>query len=428
MKTRLLLLLTAFILTSSLCNQSVAQVNVNDSLALVDLYNSTNGPNWTKHTNWLTASPVSTWFGVLTDEWNRVNDLELSGNKLVGTLPPSICHLTELLYYLDLSRNKISGPIPDSIGNLILLRNLNLSENPLSGHLPVSLGNMSLLNLRINNTNIDGTIPASINNSRSSLNVIDLSHNKLTGAVPNLDKLTNLAELYLYNNQLSGTLSFLKANYPNLYTVDLSYNRFTQPTNVRSGPNLPHLSIKLNSNSFTFNGLEYIATHAASSLYSNQRMIPMHNTNGVLSVYAGGTLANNTYTWYKVGGTSVSTVGDSSFAPSESGQYYADITNAVADKLILHTDTVSVSVSPAANSVKLSVYPNPAVNTIQINGLPKESGAKITIADFSGFVWMNTTSKNGGTMRCDVSRLKRGNYVVTVSNGRDVKTVQFVKQ
>jgi len=31
-----------------------------DSLALVALYNSTDGPNWTDNTNWLTA-PVSQW-------------------------------------------------------------------------------------------------------------------------------------------------------------------------------------------------------------------------------------------------------------------------------------------------------------------------------------------------------------------------------
>jgi hypothetical protein len=36
--------------------------NVNDSLALVDLYNSTNGPSWTIHNNWLTG-PVKKLVG-----------------------------------------------------------------------------------------------------------------------------------------------------------------------------------------------------------------------------------------------------------------------------------------------------------------------------------------------------------------------------
>ncbi len=58
---------TLFCLVFALCaniNTSHAQVNVQDSLALVDLYNSTNGPNWNNHTNWLTKNPVSTWYGV----------------------------------------------------------------------------------------------------------------------------------------------------------------------------------------------------------------------------------------------------------------------------------------------------------------------------------------------------------------------------
>ena len=44
-----------------------AQVNVQDSLALVDLYNSTGGPNWANQDNWL-AGTVSTWYGILVTE------------------------------------------------------------------------------------------------------------------------------------------------------------------------------------------------------------------------------------------------------------------------------------------------------------------------------------------------------------------------
>ncbi|MBX2922196.1 MAG: hypothetical protein KF746_08395 [Chitinophagaceae bacterium] len=50
--------------------QTPAQVNVQDSLALVDLYNSTDGPDWVQNANWL-AGPVSTWHGVT----NRAQEL-----------------------------------------------------------------------------------------------------------------------------------------------------------------------------------------------------------------------------------------------------------------------------------------------------------------------------------------------------------------
>ena len=39
---------------------------VADSLALVELYNSTGGPNWTNKTNWLNG-PVSTWNDLILD-------------------------------------------------------------------------------------------------------------------------------------------------------------------------------------------------------------------------------------------------------------------------------------------------------------------------------------------------------------------------
>ena len=67
MKTLFTRLFLAFII--SIPTASVkAQVDINDSLVLVDLYNSTNGPGWLHHKNWL-RGPVSTWQGItLTDD------------------------------------------------------------------------------------------------------------------------------------------------------------------------------------------------------------------------------------------------------------------------------------------------------------------------------------------------------------------------
>jgi len=64
MKMKSLLFCCVFALCANMYTAK-AQVNVQDSLALVDLYNSTNGPNWSNHTNWLTKAPVSTWYGKL---------------------------------------------------------------------------------------------------------------------------------------------------------------------------------------------------------------------------------------------------------------------------------------------------------------------------------------------------------------------------
>ncbi|MFC1547459.1 hypothetical protein ACFL5M_02910, partial [Candidatus Neomarinimicrobiota bacterium] len=102
-----------------------------DSLALVALYNSTDGANWTDDTNWLSAdSALDTWYGV-TVSGGRVTKLHLFQNLLTGPLPTEIGDLTGLTW-LYLANNQLSGPIPASIGNLTGLQSLVLdADNPI---------------------------------------------------------------------------------------------------------------------------------------------------------------------------------------------------------------------------------------------------------------------------------------------------------
>src|ERR1044072_5382653 len=72
-----------------------AQVNKNDSLALVDLYKTTNGQNWDDNAKWLTKNPVNTWYGI-TVTGKRVTGIKLNYNNLTDSLPPSIGNLAEL--------------------------------------------------------------------------------------------------------------------------------------------------------------------------------------------------------------------------------------------------------------------------------------------------------------------------------------------
>jgi len=182
MKNYIILISLLFATTANTINTLKAQaVDVNDSMALVDLYNSTNGSGWYNNTNWLTTNPVSTWEGVEVTN-NRVTRIDLYSNNLTGTLPSSIGNL-EMLERLFLSSNQLNGAIPASIGNLETLERLYLSSNQLSGTIPASISNLdNLSELNLSSNQLSGDIPASIGN------------------------LANLSELNLYSNQLSGAI------------------------------------------------------------------------------------------------------------------------------------------------------------------------------------------------------------------------------
>ncbi|MGI8950486.1 MAG: hypothetical protein ACR2FN_02765 [Chitinophagaceae bacterium] len=158
-------ILTAIIVSVLLFSSTkiLAQVNVQDSLALVDLYDSTNGQNWTNQTNWLTSAPVSTWYGVTTIS-GRVSDIHLADNKLNGYIPSSLHNLHNLIV-LVLVYNHLTGNIPPSLGNLSNLQDLGLNGNQLSGNVPSSLGNLSNLHvLTLDQNQLSGNIPSSLGN------------------------------------------------------------------------------------------------------------------------------------------------------------------------------------------------------------------------------------------------------------------------
>jgi Fibronectin type III domain/Secretion system C-terminal sorting domain len=101
-------------------------------------------------------------------------------------------------------------------------------------------------------------------------------------------------------------------------------------------------SLNLSNNRFTFDGMELIAQKFPFAVYSPQAIMPVYQNNEGLSVSTGGTLSNNTYKWYQVGEVGNTTVvGDSVFQPSQSGKYFAAVTNSICTKLTLNTDTIS---------------------------------------------------------------------------------------
>ena len=94
-----------------------------DTIALMALYNSTDGDNWTNNANWGSSLPLDDWYNVNTGADGRVTYLALWSNNLRGTLPAELGDLDQMTE-LPLQDNHLTGSIPDlgRLTNLTLLR------------------------------------------------------------------------------------------------------------------------------------------------------------------------------------------------------------------------------------------------------------------------------------------------------------------
>ena len=219
-----------------------AQVNTQDSLALVALYDSTSG---LQGSNWLTTAPVSTWAGIGVDASNRVDSINLSVYQLSGTIPPSLGDLINLKY-LNFYGNQLSGIVPSSFGNLVNLTYLVLGYNNLTGAIPTLLGNVTnLSHLDLSFNNFTDIIPSSLGNLKN-LKFLNFSVNKLNGSIPSsLGNLINLQSLYLANNQLSDSIPSSMGNLTNLTDLEFGGNQLSGsiPSSLSNLTNLIDLQL-----------------------------------------------------------------------------------------------------------------------------------------------------------------------------------------
>ena len=207
--------------------EAVSAIPVSECEALVALYNSTDGPNWTYHTNWMENNQPGTWYGVTVTD-GHVTELDLYNNNLVGSMPSELVLLSSLTS-LHLGYNyNMSGVIPAWLGSMTNLQYLNLFFAGLSGTIPPEIGSLTnLTHLYLSWNSLVGDIPSSIGNL-TNLRFLDLSWNQLTGPFPEqLTSMTKMRELSLENNQFSGALPSWLGSFTSLQQLFLGKNEFS---------------------------------------------------------------------------------------------------------------------------------------------------------------------------------------------------------
>ncbi|MCU0357847.1 MAG: Ig-like domain-containing protein [Cyclobacteriaceae bacterium] len=422
--------------------QVKAQVLPSDSLALVALYNATNGANWTNRTNWLTGR-VGTWYGITVSR-GRVTQINMnpvnppfSGNNLTGTLPTTLGSLTGLTS-LDLAYNKISGPIPPQLGNLTSLIFLNLSNAQLSGTIPAELGNLNnLLVLLLNNNQLSGTIPSQLGNLLQ-VNQINLTFNQLSGTIGTL---TNLVFLRLNQNGFIGSLPFSIGNLNKLQELLLNDNQLSgdvpsglgtvttlinfqlQNNNISGLPPLSRSTLRrLNvaNNLLTFEdiepniGIEFFT-------YSPQKPVPPGETQTIIvgnpftrSFTIGGTA--NQYQWRKNGtlinGATSNLFTIPSVSLTDAGTFVLFTTNTLVPGLTLQTEpTILNVIGIPVTGITLS----PTTLILSVGGATGTLTATISPANASNkaVTWTSSNPSIASVTNGVLSPLSGGTTIIT---------------
>ncbi|XP_073145259.1 receptor-like protein EIX2 [Henckelia pumila] len=196
--------------------------------------------------------------------------VDISNARISDTIQTSLWNSSTCFRFLKMPYNQISGIPPDF--SCLSFQYLDLSSNEFNGSLPLLGQYLEFVNLAGNK--FSGTLANTCN--ASSLKVLDLSDNQLTGDLPHcLVYLTSLQYLNFANNFLSGEipkslchLNFISSlhlrnnefggEFPKalrecnaLLVLDLGENNFSGDIPVWIGSSLPYLVVlSLKSNGF----------------------------------------------------------------------------------------------------------------------------------------------------------------------------------
>jgi len=392
----------------------------------------------------------------LLQNFNNIKTLDLSNLGLIS-IPAKITAFTNL-ETLILDNNPIPASAFGNIANHPKLTNLSLSGLQLA-QIPTQVSQLTqLVSLNLSNNNITeqnssglstltnlvwlslennqlAQIPSQIPQLKK-LQTLNLGRNKISGGVSLLTGLTNLQQLFLNNNLLSGNFPSEFLAMPKLLMLNLNSNQLSGDLNDRLPP-ITHLS----NNRFNKTQLSnYVVDYNVQTDldYSPQRYDDLKEVLGVIGQPAklDQSLSGSdyTFTWYKnLDQKTNTTTADLNFASVEESDYatytaeaytYSVLDNSVVFDLSLFREPISlVKVLGTEESAKyFNIYPNPTSEFLNIVST-KYDIQKVHIYDLSG-KQMVSESKS----RIDVSKLPSGVYMLIIKTQEGNKNFKFIKQ
>lgn len=258
-------------------------------------------------------------------------------------------------------------------------------------------------------------------------------------------KNTRVTEIHLDDNNLNGNIPTSIGHLVKLQRLNVSGNILHNsiPSSIHNLENLNYLDLSYNH--FTFDGIELVAQKFPFAVYSPQANISVHQSGNTLSVYAGGTLSNDTYTWFYLGKKikkntaekedSTIVKGDSVFYPEKKGLYFVKVTNSIATQLTLFSDTIycdphltsliALTINVSQQSRKTNeffVYPNPSKNVLYIK---TKSNSTVSLLNASAQILQRSIINGKGSI--NISDLAVGLYYLRNNTTGIVQKIIIVR-
>ncbi|KAI9200988.1 hypothetical protein LWI28_016161 [Acer negundo] len=179
--------------------------------------------------SWVSSGNMSNFMGITCNSDGFVKEIELSNQKLTGTLPlDSICQL-QYLDKLSFGFNSLYGSVLKELNNCTKLQYLDLGNNFFSGSFP-SISYLSELRFfYLNNSGVSGVFPWKSLENMTNLVVLSLGDNSFnpTPFPKEVVKLNKLNWLYLSNCSLEGRILQGIGNLTELVNLELSDNNIS---------------------------------------------------------------------------------------------------------------------------------------------------------------------------------------------------------